>query len=394
MANERALGISFMWAAQAWPQLSAIFGEQEARTLLGLTNNLIVFGGSKDVAFNKEISDLIGQVRVSRTSWQTGQMRGRQVSAEDIPILTPAEVRQLKERHALVLAENGAPIIARLHRCIDGKTGQRLLADQARLRAECRRRPTPRRHVRRPRHGRLVRGPSTRTQPRPRGRHLVTEQGPQPQQAAASPGDDRRVPGAWAAGGARLPGARHRPLRDRRTRRRPWAARGCCPAPGTRPPVSTPSFDEQLWEWLDRVVAWLNREYVWDVAGMIPACWPKHPHLVHEIAVLADLRRRAGHALTSDAMEEWHRYALPAFTERMRQRMKAHCEDKDHQPWPAQGRHTRHLTPNSAAARDQVFQADVATLAKTLQPPPPLPRAQLHLVDGVRVDPDTGEVLD
>ena len=136
MANERALGISFMWAAQAWAQLSVIFGEQEARTLLGLTNNLIVFGGSKDVAFNKEISDLIGQVRVSRTSWQTGQMRGRQVSAEDIPILTPAEVRQLKERHALVLAENGAPIIARLHRCIDGKTGQRLLADQARLRAE------------------------------------------------------------------------------------------------------------------------------------------------------------------------------------------------------------------------------------------------------------------
>ena len=77
---------------------------------------------------------------------------------------------------------------------------------------------------------------------------------------------------------------------------------------------------------------------------MIPACWPRHPHLVHEIAVLADLRRRAGHALTGDAMEEWHRYALPAFTERMRQRMKGHCEDKDHQPWPAQGRHTRHLT--------------------------------------------------
>ena len=59
MANERALGISFMWAAQAWPQLAAIFGEQEARTLVGLTNNLIVFGGSKDVAFNQEISCLL-----------------------------------------------------------------------------------------------------------------------------------------------------------------------------------------------------------------------------------------------------------------------------------------------------------------------------------------------
>lgn len=99
-----------------------------------LTNNLIVFGGSKDVAFNQEISDLLGAVRVSRVGWQTGQMGGRQVTADDIPILTAAEVRQLKERHALVVAENGAPIIARLHRCIDGKTGQRLLADQARLR--------------------------------------------------------------------------------------------------------------------------------------------------------------------------------------------------------------------------------------------------------------------
>jgi type IV secretion system protein VirD4 len=134
MANERALGISFMWAAQAWPQLSAIFGEQEARTLVGLTNNLIVFGGSKDAAFNQEISDLLGQVRVPRTSWQTGQRGSRQVSADDIAILTAAEVRQLGERLALVLAENGAPIIARLHRCIDGNPGKQLLADQAALR--------------------------------------------------------------------------------------------------------------------------------------------------------------------------------------------------------------------------------------------------------------------
>ena len=134
MANERALGISFLWAAQAWPQLAAIFGEQAARTLVGLTNNLVVFGGSKDVAFNREISDLLGEVRVARTSWQSGRMGGRQVSADDIPILTGAEVRQLKERHALVLSENGAPIMARLNRCIDGKPGRQLLADQTRLR--------------------------------------------------------------------------------------------------------------------------------------------------------------------------------------------------------------------------------------------------------------------
>jgi hypothetical protein len=55
-------------------------------------------------------------------------------------------------------------------------------------------------------------------------------------------------------------------------RRSPSAA----PAPGTSPPV-------------------------------IPGCWPQHPHLVHEIAVLADQRRRAGTARTSDVLEEWHR---------------------------------------------------------------------------------------
>ena len=134
MANERALGISFIWAAQAWPQLATIFGEPEARTLLGLTNALVVFGGSKDVRFNQEISDLMGQVRVTRVNWQSGPMRGRTYSGDDIPILTGAEIRQLKERHALVLAENGAPILARLDRCIDGRAGKRLLVEQARLR--------------------------------------------------------------------------------------------------------------------------------------------------------------------------------------------------------------------------------------------------------------------
>ena len=123
MANERALGISFIYAAQTWRQLAAIFGEQEARALFGLTNVLVVFGGSKDVAFNQEISDLVGQIRVARTSWQTGAMAGRTISGDDIAILRPEEIRQLPERHALVVAENGKPIIARLTRCIDGRTG-------------------------------------------------------------------------------------------------------------------------------------------------------------------------------------------------------------------------------------------------------------------------------
>lgn len=134
MANERALGLSFIWAAQTRAQLDSIFGQQEARAVLGLTNNLVLFGGSKDVAFNQEISDLVGKVRIARSNWHTGHRTGRNVSGEDIPVLTGSEIRQIKDRHALVVSENGKPIMARLHRAIDGKAGKALLADQAQLR--------------------------------------------------------------------------------------------------------------------------------------------------------------------------------------------------------------------------------------------------------------------
>ena len=116
-------------------QLAAIFGEQEAKALFGLTNVLVVFGGSKDVAFNQEISDLVGSVRVPRVSWQSGRGGGQSTSAEDIPILRGDEIRQLPEGQALVVAENGKPIIARLTRCIDGKPGAQLLANQEQVRS-------------------------------------------------------------------------------------------------------------------------------------------------------------------------------------------------------------------------------------------------------------------
>lgn len=165
------------------------------------------------------------------------------------------------------------------------------------------------------------------------------------------------------------------------------------PRPWDPPSCLDPDLRGELWQWLDQVVLWLNHDYVWDVSTTIPACWPKHPHLVHEVAVLADLRRRAGHALTGDAMEEWHRYALPAFVERMRQRMKSHCEDKDHQPWPAQGRHTRHMADDASTAREKAFRGDLDTVEVAAEPPT-LAGPRLQLVDGLRMDPETGEVLD
>jgi hypothetical protein len=130
------------------------------------------------------------------------------------------------------------------------------------------------------------------------------------------------------------------PLRDQRNMPRPWDPATC----------RTPQLRKEVWSWLEAVVTWLNREYVWDVGDVIPPCWPQHPHLVHEIAVLADQRHRAGQALTSEQLDEWHRYSLPSFTERMRTRLRNHCQE-DHQSWPAMGRYTCHIAEASCRRR-------------------------------------------
>lgn len=177
-------------------------------------------------------------------------------------------------------------------------------------------------------------------------------------------------------------------LGDPRLLARPWDPASCV----------DPQLRAEIWQWLERVVTWLNREYIWDPDAMIPSCWPRHPHLVHEVAVLADLRRRAGLALTADALEEWHRYALPAFADRMRQRLHQHCQDGGHQPWPAQGRHTRHQDEASRRDRAAAYGADAETLAEPpgmvdARPSAGSRRLNLQVIDGMRVDVDSGEVL-
>lgn len=135
MANERALGLAFIWAAQTRAQLDAIFGQQDARAMLGLTNVLVMFGGSKDVDFNREISALLDTTRVTRVNYDS-RRNGCSYSSADIPVLSPGEIRELSERHALVIAENSKPIIVRLNRCIEGKRGRRLTTSQAALRQQ------------------------------------------------------------------------------------------------------------------------------------------------------------------------------------------------------------------------------------------------------------------
>ena len=178
MANERALGLSFIYAAQTWRQLVICYGEDEARALFGLTNILVVFGGGKDVAVQpgdlRPARHLPGLPHHLQPRPRVQRSGGTSHAGDDEPILRPEEIRQLPERHALVVAENAKPLIARLTRCIDGKPGRRLLDAQAAVKdrvtaARGHQQPDVRPHRRR-RHHR----PPAQPQPHPAGHRAAT----------------------------------------------------------------------------------------------------------------------------------------------------------------------------------------------------------------------------
>jgi hypothetical protein len=129
---------------------------------------------------------------------------------------------------------------------------------------------------------------------------------------------------------------------------RPWDPSSCRDA----------ELRREVWQWLDQVVDWINIECCWDVADMIPGCWYLHPHLVHDLGAVADQRRRAALAFTSDALEEWQRQCLPLFVQRTRARVKAYCEETHKNP-PGRGRLARYNSIEALAERHAWFDSEV-----------------------------------
>ena len=92
---------------------------------------------------------------------------------------------------------------------------------------------------------------------------------------------------------------------------------------------------------------------------MIPSCWPAHPHIAHELAVVASLRYDAGFDPSPNNLEEWHRHALPAFMDRMAARLGSNgCPPGKHNDWPGASRHKDYQSPVAVQRRREAFEAD------------------------------------
>lgn len=114
---------------------------------------------------------------------------------------------------------------------------------------------------------------------------------------------------------------------------RPWEPAGC-----------NSELSASVWNWCDDVAVWINHEYAWRPAQMIPACWRQHPHIARELPVLAVLRWQAESAAAPELVEEWNRYAFPMFCDRMVERLgESTCRTGRHQGWPAESRYAAFL---------------------------------------------------
>ena len=126
------------------------------------------------------------------------------------------------------------------------------------------------------------------------------------------------------------------------------------------PATCTGQMRSELWAWLDLVAMWVNEQHLWNVTRPgIPECWPAHPHVVHDLAVLACSRYNTRYAVTPAALEDWHRYGLPNFLERLRDRLGDACQPGRHQPRPRHERDESHASSRLRCHRKQRHRDDV-----------------------------------
>lgn len=125
-------------------------------------------------------------------------------------------------------------------------------------------------------------------------------------------------------------------------------------------PATCPTeLREDVWGWCDDVAAWINHEYAWRPAQMIPPCWPHHPHIARELAVLAFLRWTAEASTGPEAVEDWHRYAFPTFCDRMLSRLgESTCRTGEHGVWPAGSRYHAYVGEKATEDRQRAFHED------------------------------------
>jgi type IV secretion system protein VirD4 len=121
-------GLCLVWSASNWPQLITCYGEESARTILDLTDVLVLFGGGRHDPDNRSVGALVSMAHAGRHSADGGPVRRGKpagLAAADSDHLDVAE------GEAVILAEDCPAFVARMRGVLDGRTGARLRSELA-----------------------------------------------------------------------------------------------------------------------------------------------------------------------------------------------------------------------------------------------------------------------
>lgn len=109
-------GVTVHWAAQTVAQLDGQFGEGGTRALLSNTTAWTIWGGITDPATLQMLSTLFGQREQRREQRQNGGLftPGRSSwSSQDVPVLHPGDIRQIRRGEVLIAYRHLGAIRAR-----------------------------------------------------------------------------------------------------------------------------------------------------------------------------------------------------------------------------------------------------------------------------------------
>lgn len=105
-------GIVILTFLQSRSQARRRWGEDGVRAMIESSNVVVYGGGIKDTAFLREIQEMIGNMRVARTSTSTGVQTSRSTNYEKQAIMSVDDLAALPSSHAIVMSSGNRPTLA------------------------------------------------------------------------------------------------------------------------------------------------------------------------------------------------------------------------------------------------------------------------------------------
>ena len=122
-ADSGGRGIKVLIAVQSPSQLYERWGHHGGKTIYNNANARLIFGGLAHAEDLTDLSRVCGErdERVRGTTTGSGGHQSASMNLRKVPVLSPAEIRQIDDGYALLHYRNMAPVIVKMEKVWERK---------------------------------------------------------------------------------------------------------------------------------------------------------------------------------------------------------------------------------------------------------------------------------